>query len=321
MTPQTVVTYQTPLGGSIKIVKQTFGPQNRKPVRRISFVAGLHGNEIEGIYLCHLLIAHLKRLQQTRPDAFRGQVNVYPAVNPQAIGSGSRLWPFFSVDMNRLLGDGTEPSLPAEVSHAFFRDVASSSDLAVDFHASNMHLLELPQIRIVEGLEGRLVPMARHCNVDVIWIHPLGRVFETTLGYNLNQKKIPTLVIETGICLRIHPEFCEQIFNGILNLLHHEGILDLPDLAYPVRSPLLALPFQVALCAARTTGLFVKRARLGTQVKEGEAIGDIVDPRAGDTVETVTAPGSGLLFTLREHPLVHPGAPVARLVLNESPAP
>ncbi|MEE9259123.1 MAG: succinylglutamate desuccinylase/aspartoacylase family protein, partial [Nitrospinaceae bacterium] len=128
------------MGKPVEIVKQTFSAHRRKPVKRISFVAGLHGNELEGVYLCCLLIDTLKNLQDSRPEAFQGEINIYPAVNPQAIDAGTRLWPFFSTDMNRLMGDGTGNSLPEETARVLLEDLEACSDLAVDFHASNLHL-------------------------------------------------------------------------------------------------------------------------------------------------------------------------------------
>jgi predicted deacylase len=93
----------------------------------------------------------------------------------------------------------------------------------VDIHSSNLHLMELPQIRIIKSFEKKLVPLAKLCNVDLIWVHPHADIFESTLGYNLNQAQIPTLVIETGICLRINKNSCAQIILGILNLLRKIG--------------------------------------------------------------------------------------------------
>ncbi len=86
--------------------------------------------------------------------------------------------------------------------------------------------MELPQIRIINDFEKKLVPLAKFCNVDLIWVHPHAEIFESTLGYSLNQAKIPALVIETGICLRINKNYCEQIVLGILNLLQQTGTLD-----------------------------------------------------------------------------------------------
>jgi len=282
-------------------------------------VAGLHGDELEGVYLCHRIIETLRQLKTTRPQAFLGEIHVYPAVNPQALGSAKRLWPFFSMDMNRKMGEKNGDSLPAGFARSLVDDLQASSDIVVDFHASNLHLKELPQIRIIEEFDKKLIPLAALCNMDVVWVHSSAPVFESTLGYNLNRKKIPALVVETGICLRIHKEFCEQIFQGMIHLLRQTGILDLAGPQPEIKQPRLVHPKQVALIQANHAGLFVSNAPLGAYVQKGDLLGEVVDAIRGEVLETVTFPTDGLLFTLREQPVTHQGAPLARIALQEIP--
>ncbi len=308
-----IASSQNPLGGAIEIIKQTFTSVKDKPAKRISFVAGLHGDELEGVYLCHRIIETLRQLKATRPQAFLGEIHVYPAVNPEALNSLTRLWPFFSMDMNRKMGEKNSSSLPAEFARSLIADLQSSSDLVIDFHASNLHLKELPQIRIIEEFDKKLIPIAGLCNMDVVWVHPFAPVFESTLGYNLNRKKIPTLVVETGICLRIHQDYCEQIFQGMMHLLRQTGVLDLGDPLPKIKQPVLVHPKQVVLVQARHAGLFISNAPLGAHVQKGDSLGTIVDAVRGEVLETVTCPADGLLFTLREQPVTCQGAPLARI--------
>ena len=108
---QTISSYQIPSGQKVEIFKQSFPSSLKRPVKKIAFVSGLHGNELEGVYICHLLTKCLKELKKTQPEAFLGEINIYPAVNPQAIDSGTRLWPFLSIDFNRQFGDSEGNSL------------------------------------------------------------------------------------------------------------------------------------------------------------------------------------------------------------------
>ena len=88
---RTISSYQTPLGQRVEILKQSFLPPRKRPVKRVAFVSGLHGNELEGVYICHLLVNRLKELQRIQPEAFLGEIHIYPAVNPQATAYGTRL--------------------------------------------------------------------------------------------------------------------------------------------------------------------------------------------------------------------------------------
>jgi len=315
---QKIVSFKSPLEGSVEIIRQTFTAAREKPVKRIAFLAGLHGDELEGVYICHRLIETLQQLKDTRPQAFQGEIHVYPAVNPKALNCASRLSPFFLKDMNRQMGNEFDASFTAQLAAALLNDLRASSDIVVDFHASNLHLKELPQIRIIEGFDKKLLPLAALCNMDLIWVHPSAPVFESTLGLNLNRGKIPTLVVETGICLRIHQNFCEQILAGMMNLMRQTGVLELDGPLPQVKQPLLVQPRQVALVQARHSGLFVSDVPLGDRVNKGETLGKIVDAVRGEILETVTFPASGLLFTLREQPATYQGAPLARIALEES---
>jgi len=187
----------------------------------------------------------------------------------------------------------------------------SSSDVVIDFHSSNLQLFELPQIRIIKDFEKKVLPFAKKCNVDLIWVHPNAEIFVSTLGFNLNKAKIPTLVIETGVCLRIHPEKGDQIFNGALNLLNEMGTLQI--LTEPIKEPYLVQPHQVKMVQAHHSGLFIKQVEAGNFLEAGERIGKLIDPIEGRILKNIVAPCSGLLFTIREHPLAHKGSPLARI--------
>lgn len=322
MKTQTLLSRTSPLGSSLNIVKQTFSANRKKPVKRISFISGLHGDELEGLYLCHRLILALRLFQEKHPEAFQGEVHIYPAANPAALNHGTRLWPFYGTDMNRMMGQHSGASLPIQWSQELYEDLKKSSDLVVDIHASNLHLKELPQIRIIDEFSDDLLPLALQTRTDIIWIHPMAGVFESTLGYNLNKSDVPTLVVETGICLRIEPDFVDRLFHGMMHLLHHQGVLkSLPSDIPSVPSPQVVYPRGVAQASAKHSGLFVSRVALGQRVGEDEIIGQVLDPVEGVILQEVTAPGNGLLFTLRQQPAVHSGALLVRVALDLEPKP
>jgi hypothetical protein len=72
-------------------------------------------------------------------------------------------------------------------------------------------------------------------------------------------------------------------------------------------------PDQVAMVQASHSGLFIKQAEVGQTLQQGDLLGKLIDPIQGNVLEEIVAPCSGLLFTLREHPLTHKGSPLARI--------
>ena len=187
----------------------------------------------------------------------------------------------------------------------------------VDFHASNIYLKEAPQIRIIEGFHKKLIPLAVQCNADLIWVHPPSPMFESTLAYNMNQAKMQTLVVETGIALRINQKFADRIFQGMLNLLYHVGVIVTSNPQPNVDDPIIIHPSQGVLLQSEHAGLFVGHTDIKKTIAKGELIGKVVGATNGEILQEVTAPESGFLFTVREHPLVYPNAPLARIALKD----
>ncbi len=310
---QTIAKFQGPFGNSSEIKRRTFSGSQKKDGLRVSIVAGLHGNEYDGIYICNLLTQRL--LRHKEQGSIIGEINIYPVANPEAVMAGERSAPYFAEDFNRQFGPNASQTLNGQLAQALFEDIQKRSDFAFDIHASNLHLAELPQIRILEKHQKRLVPLGQMCNTDILWVHPLGPVYESTLAYNLNGKGIPTLVIETGICLRINQEYCFQILQGLLNFLREIGCLRQQENTSVMKIPQTLNPNQVVIIQASKAGLFVPRIALGKKVQSGDWIGELIDPLSEQDPEPVFSPADGLLFTLRQHPLTRQGATLARIAL------
>lgn len=64
---------------------------------------------------------------------------------------------------------------------------------------------------------------------------------------------------------------------------------------------------------ASVSGIFLKEDRHGTHVTAREPIGAILNPLTGQVLCQVTAPVDGLLFTIREYPVVDEGSLLARI--------
>ena len=98
----------------------------------------------------------------------------------------------------------------------------------------------------------------------------------------------------------------------MLNLLHETGTLNIK--LDPVKEPKLVQSDQVKMVQAYHSGLFIKQVEVGKFLEEGERLGKLIDPIEGSVLKEIVSPCSGLLFTLREHPLAQKGSPLARIV-------
>lgn len=310
---QIVASIALPVDEALEIKKLRLEPEEVcGDCKRISVVTGIHGDELEGQYVCFELIRRIKE----NKSALRGIVDVYPAMNPLGIDSITRGIPAFDLDMNRLFPGNVEGDMTEYLAAEIMKDV-SGSDVVFDIHASNIFLTEIPQIRINELHEETLVPLAEDSNVDFIWVHGASTVLESTFAYSLNSTGTPTLVVEMGVGMRITLDYGNQMVDGILHLMNKLGIWE--GEVSKVRTPIISRdPEDVYYFNAGTGGIFVPSVKHWETLKAGDEVGRIIDPLHGDVLETITAPMDGILFTIREYPVVDEGSLVGRLLREEA---
>lgn len=277
---------------------------------RISLVTGVHGDELEGQFTCY----EIARQLALHPEGLTGIVDLYPAINPLGIESIRRGIPGFNLEMNRLF-PGNPHGFIVEKIAAEVLESLCGSDLVVDIHASNIFLRELPQARINEKDAKRLTPLASQLNLDFLWIHPSATVLESTLAHSLNSRGTPCVVVEMGVGMRITRDYGHQLVRGILNVMRSLGIWNVPDAGKKEpHKTLNSLEREVFFLNAKASGIFVPHVEHCAIMKKGDEIGCILDPLEGTVKDHITAPCSGLLFTLREYPVVYTGSLIARLI-------
>ena len=295
---ESVVKTELPVDENLTIQKHRLMPETgnsaeyEKEKKRIAIVTGIHGDELEGQYVCYELT---RRIRQ-HADQLAGIVDIYPAMNPFGIDNITRGIPAFDLDMNRLFPGNHNGDMNEYIAAEIINEMEGAA-LVLDIHASNIFLTEVPQIRINELHKQALVPIAEKSNVDFIWVHGANTVLEATFAYSLNSRGIHTLVVEMGVGMRITKEYGDQLVDGIFSLMSELGIYYLN---------------------AGVSGIFMKLKAHGSMVEKGETIGIIVNPLTGDLLSEVKAPGNGWLFTIREYPVVDEGSLLGRILRTEA---
>lgn len=310
---KTVVKIDLPVDEKLEIKKRRIQPDSgdKKKKKRISIVTGIHGDELEGQYVCY----ELARRIDANKECLKGIVDIYPAINPLGIDSITRGIPAFDLDMNRLFPGNSEGNMTEYLASQVIKDL-SGSDVVMDIHASNIYLTEIPQIRINELHEETLVPMAEKSNVDFIWVHGASTVLESTLAYSLNSTGTPCLVVEMGVGMRITKEYGDQLVDGIFSLMKSMDIWD--GEVRESRKPIISRDYEdVSFLNASTGGLFVPRVSHWEELKKGDLVGEIIDPLSGQVLDSIVSPVDGILFTIREYPIVDEGSLIGRLLRKE----
>lgn len=310
---QTVAQAALPCDEKLRIKKNRISPEgDLEKMNRISIVTGIHGDELEGQYVCYLV---QKRINEN-PEALCGIVDIYPAMNPIGIDSVTRGIPAFDLDMNRIFPGEKNGSMLENIANDIVEDL-KGSNVCIDIHASNIYLTEIPQVRINDIFSEELVPLAKKLNVDFIWVHPSATVLESTLAHSMNSVGVPTLVVEMGVGMRITKAYCEQLTDGIFNIMRELGIWKKETSA--VCEPIVAgKDDPISFLNAERSGLFVASANHWTNVQKGQLIGEIIDPLTGKVLTSVTADCDGILFTIREYPIVDEGSLIGRILTGRA---
>ncbi len=310
---ETVCSVKLPIGETLEIKRNRLAPADgAEGKKRISIVTGIHGDELEGQYICYEVARRIKE----QPELLSGVVDIYPAMNPLGIDSMTRGIPGFDLDMNRIFPGTKNGAMTEYVANEIIKSL-SGSDLCVDIHASNIYLTEIPQIRINELHKDTLVPLARLMNVDFVWIHASSTVLESTLAYSLNSTGTPTLVVEAGVGMRITKAYCEQLADGLMNTMHELGIWK--GSAVKAREPIVSgSDDSVVFFNAPKAGIFIPAAKHWETLEKGDVVGRIVNPLEGEIMAEIRTPETGILFTIREYPVVDEGSLVGRLLKTQT---
>lgn len=304
---ETVVSASMLIGEVMRVKKNRLSPDfpNGKE-KRLSIVSGLHGDEVSGQYICYEVIRRIKR----DFDKLTGIVDVYPFINPMGLEAQNRYIPVFDTDMNTLFPGSTEGTVGEYTAALVLKDIVGS-DICVDIHSSSVYMKELPQVRVNSDVAEDIVPYAERMNTDVIWVHPSSSVMAGSLAYSLNEVGVKTMIVESGVALKIDYDYANQIVEGLFSLMEYMGIWK--ETVNVTHIPKIAGDNNVAYINAESSGIFVPAVKHSEMIQKGDILGCIVNVLTGSVEETIMAPRSGMIVSLREYPVIEEGSLVARI--------
>lgn len=278
--------------------------------KRVAIVTGIHGDELEGQYICYELI----RRMTANMANLRGTVDIYPAVNPLGMESASRTVPITGTDMNKVFPGAEAGALAENVAKALIEDIRGA-DICIDIHSSNIFIREIPQVRIRSEQSSELIQYAKLLNTDLVWVHESGAVGDGSLAESLISENIPTLVVEMGVGQRIDTGYCKQLLRGIFNLMNRIGVWSEEE--HGISHPIISTDGAAHVIHANGSGIFIPCVEHNHRIEKGAVLGEIVTPITGTVEQAIVAPVDGLIFSLREYPIVYEGSVIARVLSME----
>lgn len=275
---------------------------------RVCIATGIHGDEMMGQYIVY----HIAQRIRKNPNALLGTVDLYPMLNPLGLDILERTAPTGTqLDMNRSF-PGRPKGTPLEsMCYSITQDMMGA-DLVLDIHASSQHKSEIYEVRICSTAADRLVPQACTLQPDLIWALEDRSTFSASLVGALTEAGTDAMVIEMDEQYR--PEAAEKVIEGIFCKLREMGLW--ADEAKPCPQkeiPTILTAEEVCRVPCEQPGIYVPETLIGTHVKTGQVLGEIIDALAGAPRETITAPCDGLIFSQRNYSAVYPGTLIARI--------
>lgn len=288
-----------PSGAKISVKTHVFCSREEGP--NVLLLAGLHGDEINGIEILRQTIA-----SGMFENLIRGNVVVIPILNIYGFVNFSRVVPD-GKDVNRSFPGSMAGSLASRMASILTKRVLPIIDFGVDFHTGGDNRYNYPQVRYTKKDDKSRMLAEAFGAPYLLEKSLLAKSFRKTA----RDLDIPIIVFEGGEALRLDGFVIETAINGLRRMLVKQGMID--GESRPVEFQNFS---KSSWIRAKQAGIFIWSKKSGHQVGKGETLGSIYDPN-GSTRIAVTASRSGHILGHNNTPVVHQGDALFHIGFND----
>jgi predicted deacylase len=239
----------------------------------------IHGNENTGSQA----ILELHRALKSAP--LKGRILFLPVANVRAFAVNRRFTPIDELNLNREFPGDPKGNYTQQLAAAITREFLEKIDIHIDLHAgTDRPTVDYVYIRNDE-------PLSRAFGSKILYRPTEGKggtVFSgTTLAVTLDQRKIPSCVVELGGGIVDQTPYVRRTVDGVINMLRLKGVIPGDAKAPPrqiVVNELASIrPTQGGwlepLCPAN-----------GEPINGGALLGRVVSPYTFETLEEIPTP-------------------------------
>lgn len=291
--------YQLPTKTVIEIPVYVF--RSLKPGPVLLILAGMHGDEINGIEIVRRLI--------TRKDVKNplcGSIIAIPVINIVSFLYGSRELPD-GRDLNRCFPGSKTGSLGSRIAFDLMNEIIPQIDFGIDFHTGGAKINNYPQLRCVFNNAANL-ELGKKFSPGLILNAPFR---DSTLRKEAAKKGKSILVFEGGESSRFDYLSINEGMLGCLRLMKHLKMVDIK-----IDDNATVFLNKSKWVRARTSGLFHTTKINGAHILKGENIGMICDPY-GEHEEKLIAPHDGYILGMNNQPVINQGDALMHIGIEE----
>lgn len=277
------------------------------PGKTLVVLAGVHGDEVEGVRALHEVFASLK------PERLRGRFLAVPIANPPAVRAGRRTSPYDGQNLARVFPGRREGTVTERIAGILSETIIARADFLLDLHSGGI-AYEFPFLVGYDGSDTERGRASREAafafGAPVLWAHPTippGRSISEAA-----RRHIPWLYVEAPGGGRITSKVLAFYTRGVRRLLAHLRLLPRPVRPRPPRWHLLGDGDLDRAILSPTSGFFVPQVRVLDRVRSGQTLGVLRDS-FGRTRASIEAPQDGRIVARRAFPIVAAGEPLILL--------
>jgi len=285
---------EAPYRGEYALHRLTFGGSGPAAV---AMVAGLHGNEVNGIQALNLVAGMLRVMRPKRP------VHILPCVNSIGADEARKRWPFDDRDINAAF-PGDPDGAPVERIAAAVMD-ATNAELCIDVHSGATTVREHPHARV--PLSGPELEHARAMMLPVVW-RRRGDRYEGGLVGAWRGAGREALQVRGGRGLALDMDDATTLARGLVRLLAHLGLISHQDTGSASHDTDHVQDYR-----SMAGGFFVPEVQTGERVVVGKLLGLVRNPLGGEPIEEIRAQKAGMVLAVRVYPMVHAQELVVRI--------
>lgn len=281
--------YYLPTGAKMEIPVYVFRSKKKGP--SVLFMAGMHGDETNGIEIMRNLIR-----EKYFENIEIGCVVAIPIVNVISFLNRSRELPD-GRDLNRCFPGTKSGSLGSRIAYDITKKILPCIDFGVDFHTGGAEINNYPQVRCFFENE-KSFELAKLFGAPFI-LNASYR--DKSLRQEAARRGKAILVYEAGESNRFNTLGINEGINGCLRLMKNLKMLDVN----PPKPQSIILSGSKWI-RAKISGMFRTTKKFGTYVEKNQIIGTVSSPYA-DLEKPLVAPSNGFLIGINNKPVVNEG--------------